>query len=72
MPAATSSSIPAVLDHLVEAADRHRIGTGLLAALAPVPDPSKPRGVRHQITAILALAVCEVMAGRRSFTAIGE
>jgi hypothetical protein len=40
--------------------------------LDAVPDPRKPRGVRHQITTILALAVCAVMAGCRSFTAIGE
>jgi predicted transposase YbfD/YdcC len=48
------------------------VGAGLLAALAGVPDPRKPRGVRHPITAILALAVCAVLAGCRSFTAIGE
>ena len=40
--------------------------------LDAVPDPWKPRGVRHQITTILVLAVCAVMAGCRSFTAIGE
>lgn len=72
MPAATSSPIHPVLDHLVGAVDHHRAGAGLLAALAAVPDPRKPRGVRHQITAILVLAVCAVMAGCRSFTAIGE
>ena len=37
-----------------------------------MPDPRKPRGVRHQITTILTLAVCAVVAGCRSFTAIGE
>jgi hypothetical protein len=47
-------------------------GTGLLAELAKVPDPRKRRGVRHSITTILALAVCAVLAGCRSFTAIGE
>jgi hypothetical protein len=44
----------------------------MLGMLDAVPDPRKPRGVRHQITTILALAVCAVMAGCRSFTAIGE
>jgi predicted transposase YbfD/YdcC len=43
-----------------------------LGALARVPDPRKPRGVRHQVDTILALAVCAVLAGCRSFTAIGE
>lgn len=50
----------------------HRIGAGLLSALAGVSDPRKRRGVRHQIAAILAVAVCAVVAGCRSFTAIGE
>jgi predicted transposase YbfD/YdcC len=44
----------------------------VLAVLDAVPDPRKPRGIRHQINTILALAVCAVMAGCRSFTAIGE
>ena len=64
MPAATSSPIHPVLDHLVDRVDHDRVGAGLWAALAGVPDPRKPRGVRHQITAILTLAVCAVMGGR--------
>lgn len=72
MPAGSSSPIHPVLDHLVDAVDHDRVGAGLLAALAQVPDPRKPRGVRHRISAILALAVCAVLAGCRSFTAIGE
>jgi hypothetical protein len=44
----------------------------VLTVLDAVPDPRRPRGVRHQINTILALAVCAVMAGCRSFTAIGE
>jgi len=43
-----------------------------MAALAAVPDPRNPRGVRHRISTILALAVCAVLAGCRSFTAIGQ
>jgi predicted transposase YbfD/YdcC len=72
MPAASASPIHSVVDHLVEAVDHQRVGHGVLAVLDTVPDPRKPRGVRHQITTILALAVCAVMAGCRSFTAIGE
>jgi predicted transposase YbfD/YdcC len=72
MPAATSSPIHPVLDYLVDAVDHNRVDAGLLAALAGVPDPRKPRGLRHEITVILALAVCAVLAGARSFTAIGE
>ncbi|RJQ91308.1 transposase family protein [Amycolatopsis panacis] len=54
------------------AVDHHRVGPGLLAALAGIPDPRQPRGVRHPIMAILAPAVCAVLAGACSFTAIGE
>jgi predicted transposase YbfD/YdcC len=59
--------------HLAAAADTGRFaGTGVVAALAKVPDPRARRGVRHQIGAILVLAACAVLAGCRSFTAIGE
>jgi predicted transposase YbfD/YdcC len=44
----------------------------LLAALAAVPDPRARRGVRHRLAAILSLALCAVLAGARSFTAIAE
>jgi predicted transposase YbfD/YdcC len=72
MPAASASPIHPVVDHLVDAVDHQRVGHGVLTVLDAVPDPRRPRGVRHQISTILALAVCAVMAGCRSFTAIGE
>jgi len=37
-----------------------------------VPDPRDPRGVRHSLTSVLLAAVAAVLAGARSFTAIGE
>ena len=40
--------------------------------LAAVPDPRARRGVRHRLAVILSLAVCAVLAGARSFTAIAE
>lgn len=43
-----------------------------LQVLGQVPDPRDPRGVRHSIGAVLAVAVAAVLAGARSFTAIGE
>jgi len=43
-----------------------------LACLAAVPDPRHRRGVRHRLVTVLAVAVCAVLAGARSFTAIGE
>jgi predicted transposase YbfD/YdcC len=44
----------------------------LLAALSNVPDPRDPRGIRYPLSAVLAVAVCAVMAGASSFTAITD
>jgi len=43
-----------------------------LEHLARVPDPRDPRGVRHTLTSLLLAAVAAVLAGARSFTALGE
>ncbi|GAA3781621.1 hypothetical protein GCM10022225_82540 [Plantactinospora mayteni] len=45
---------------------------GLVLALAAVPDPRDPRGVRYPLTALLAVAVCAVLAGASSFAAITD
>src|SRR6476646_6140047 len=45
---------------------------GLLQALAAVPDPHDPRGVRYPLNALLAVAVCAVLAGASSFAAITD
>ena len=45
---------------------------GLLELLEQVSDPRSRRGVRHQFAVILAVALSAVLAGARSFTAIGE
>jgi len=44
----------------------------LLRVLGGVPDPRDRRGVRYPLAGVLAVAVCAVLAGARSFTAIGE
>ncbi len=44
----------------------------LLALLWSVPDPRARRGVRHQLPVILAVGLAAVLAGARSFAAIGE
>ena len=44
----------------------------LLASLQQVPDPRKPRGLRHGLPVILSIAVCAVITGARSFVAIAE
>src|SRR5215207_10320279 len=45
---------------------------GLPAALAHLPDPRARRGVRHRLPVVLSAAVCAVVAGYRSYTAIAE
>ena len=44
----------------------------LLEVLAAVPDPGKPRGIRRGCAAILAIAVCAVLAGQSSYAALAE
>ncbi len=44
----------------------------LLSLLATVGDPRARRGVRHPLPAILAVGLAAVLAGARSFVAIGE
>jgi predicted transposase YbfD/YdcC len=45
---------------------------GLLRALSAVPDPRSPRGLRYPLAGLLAVAVCAVMAGASSVTAIAD
>ena len=46
--------------------------TLLLELLASVPDPRRPRGVRHSLPGLLAVAIAAVASGARSFAAIGQ
>ena len=73
MPASSSSPIDPALGHLADlASGAAEDPPGLLAVLARVTDPRHRRGVRHRLAVILGLAVCAVLAGARSFTAIAE
>ena len=45
---------------------------GLLRALAAVPDPRSPRGLRYPLAGLLTVAVCAVMAGASSMAAIAD
>jgi hypothetical protein len=56
----TSSPIPA-------ARSRH-----LLDLLAQVPNPRKKRGRRHPLAGLLAVGIAAVIAGSRSFAAVGQ
>lgn len=44
----------------------------LAEVLAAVPDPRQKRGVRYPLAEVLAVVVCAVVAGARSFTMIAE
>jgi hypothetical protein len=73
MPALSSSLTAPVAGHLADLAeDAAGEPPDLLAVLGRVADPRHRRGVRHRLTVILGLAVCAVLAGARSFTAIAE
>lgn len=45
---------------------------GLIDTLRTIVDPRKPRGVRHPVVTIVAISVCAVLSGARSFQAIAE
>ena len=47
-------------------------GPGLLDALSRIEGPMKPKGVRHPLPAVLALAVCAMLSGARSLYAIAQ
>lgn len=54
--------------------DLHRFVTpqSIFQALTSFPDHRKRRGIRHQPGWILAVALCAVLAGARSFAAIAD
>ena len=73
MPVDASPPIPPAFDQLREHPEAvpEEI-PGLLERLAEVPDPRDPRGVRHALVVVLALAACAVLAGATSVLAVGE
>ena len=76
MPAVSSSLTLTVVDDsdplLGELADVPAAPVALLETLAQVPDPRKPRGVRHRLAGVLAVTMAATLAGARSFVAIAE
>src|SRR5947209_17592930 len=44
----------------------------LVECLATVPDPRKPRGLIHPLTAVLSLTVVALLAGQKSLEAIAQ
>jgi len=45
---------------------------GLMEMIKRITDPRKPRGIRHPLPSILAMAVCTVLCGQRSYLGIAE
>jgi predicted transposase YbfD/YdcC len=76
VPAVSSSPILTVVDDsdplLGELAEVPPAPDGLLELLAQVADPRKPRGIRHGLTGVLAMALSAVITGAQSFVAIAE
>jgi hypothetical protein len=46
--------------------------SGLLAVLALVPDPRRPRGRRYRLVFVLAVAAACTLAGAKTFREIGD
>jgi predicted transposase YbfD/YdcC len=73
VPASALSLISVVATRTSECfADEQGVPDDLLAVLRSVTDPRCRRGVRHQLVAVLGVAVCAVLAGARSYVAIAE
>jgi predicted transposase YbfD/YdcC len=47
-------------------------GPALIELLATIPDPRKPRGLIHPLSAVLSLAVVAMLAGMKSLEAIAQ
>ena len=52
--------------------DAAEVGRSLVEALAAVPDPRSPRGRRHPLPAVPALATAAMLCGARSLYAIAQ
>lgn len=73
MPASALSMISSVAARAEGcAAGREAVPDDLLSALRAITDPRCRRGVRHQLVAVLGVAVCAVLAGAKSYVAIAE
>lgn len=75
MPAGTVSPIDTCLDQLTQwsgvVAD-DTLMPDLLTALEKVPDPRARRGRRYRLPSLIAVGLCAVSTGARSFYAIAD
>ncbi len=76
MPASSSSLSPLLATITGADVPVEQLSTAqsirLLQALSAVPDPRRRRGRRHSLQSILLIAVSAVLAGARSYAAIGD
>ncbi len=72
MPVSSSLPIDAVVDYLADVDADGVVAPDLLTVLGRIVDPRARRGVRHCLVSVLAVSVCAVVAGARSFCAIAE
>jgi predicted transposase YbfD/YdcC len=73
VPASALSLISAAATRNIDVVDAGEdVPEDLLAAFRAITDPRCRRGVRHQLVAVLGVAVCAVLAGARSYVAIAE
>ena len=76
MPASSSSLSPLIATISRAAVPPERLSAAqsirLLQALSAVPDPRQRRGRRHSLQSILLIAISAVLAGARSYAAIGD
>ncbi|GAA4369485.1 ISAs1 family transposase [Paeniglutamicibacter cryotolerans] len=72
MPSSPISILHGQLEDIPE--DLHHFVTpqSIFQALASFPDHRKRRGIRHRLGWILAVALCAVLAGAKSFAAIAD
>jgi predicted transposase YbfD/YdcC len=74
---AVSVFVSSLIDRAVDQSlapngDDEPVPADLLLALRAVTDPRARRGRRHDVVAVLTVAVCAVLAGARSYIAIAE
>ncbi|WP_238005915.1 transposase family protein [Dactylosporangium sp. AC04546] len=64
--------MPASPSSLIASLSAAPVGLSTQQMAAGVPDPRARRGIRHQLVVVVTAAGCAVVAGYRSYTAIGE
>ncbi|WP_220094073.1 ISAs1 family transposase [Arthrobacter sp. AQ5-05] len=72
MPSSPISILHGQLEDIPENLHSFVTPESIFQALAAFPDHRKPRGIRHQLAWILAVALCAVLAGAKSFAAIAD